>query len=408
MAKIVAENTAAHPDLFEKDVQMWVYEETVSIPKGSRHYDPSFELAATPQRLTTIINTVHENVKYLPNITLPTNLVANPSLTDAVQNSTILVFNVPHQFVKGICDTLKGHILPFARGISCIKGVSVHNDGVKLFSEEIASALGIYCGALSGANIANEVAEEKFSETTIAYDPPEMDSREPSRETSRDVSRDHSREPSRHSTPSSSHTNLHMLQMTTLKTELKKLKPRPIKRLTGLPRDFPPLDHDTLKQLFHRPYFHVSMVSDVVGVSLGGALKNVVALAAGFVDGKGWGNNARAAIMRVGLMEMVRFGVQFFGDQCHPETFTEESSGVADLITSCSGGRNHKCAMLAVKRGVRVEEVEKAELNGQSLQGTLTAREVNEFLKARGKEHEFPLFTSVFGKSCRVQLPSLS
>jgi glycerol-3-phosphate dehydrogenase (NAD+) len=170
-------------------------------------------------------------------------------------------------------------------------------------------------------------------------------------------------------------------------------------KLTPVPHDYPPLDHETFSQLFHRPYFHVSMVSDVAGVSLGGALKNIVALAAGFVDGRGWGDNAKAAIMRVGLMEMVKFGKEFFGETVSTGTFTEESAGVADLITSCSGGRNFKCAKMAVERGVSVEEVEKTELDGQMLQGTSTAREVNSFLRTRGKEQDYPLFTAVIGKS---------
>ena len=54
------------------------------------------------------------------------------------------------------------------------------------------------------------------------------------------------------------------------------------------------------------------MTDDVRGVSLCGALKNVVAVAAGFSDGLGWGNNAKAAIMRIGLMEMRKFSKEFF------------------------------------------------------------------------------------------------
>ena len=168
-------------------------------------------------------------------------------------------------------------------------------------------------------------------------------------------------------------------------------------RLRALPGEYPPLDHKTLKLLFHRPYFHVRVVSDVAAVSLAGALKNVVALAAGFVSGLGWGDNAKAAIMRVGLLEMVQFGHAFFGATgIRTQTFTEESAGVADLITSCSGGRNYRCAKMSVERDVSVQEIEKTELNGQILQGIGTADDVNAFLKPRSKEDEFPLFTAVY------------
>lgn len=137
------------------------------------------------------------------------------------------------------------------------------------------------------------------------------------------------------------------------------------------------------------------MVSDVAGVSLGGALKNIVALSAGFVEGQGWGDNAKAAVMRIGLMEMVKFGKEFFGETVRTATFTESSAGVADLITSSSGGRNFRCAKKAVEKGITVDEVEKQDLNGQKLQGTLTAYEVNSFLKAKGKVDDYPLFKAV-------------
>ena len=304
-------------------------------------FDPN--LHSSPLKLTHLINSLHENVKYLPNIPLPPNVHATPNIQDAVSDATILVFNVPHQFVSNICNQIKGHNLPYAKAISCIKGVDVTPDGISLFSDVIRERLGIHCGALSGANIATEVAQEKFSETTIAYKPPETFPPE---------------------------------QM--------------------LPEEYPPIDHATWKTLFHRPYFHVRCISDVAGVSLGGALKNIVALAAGFVDGRGWGDNAKAAIMRVGLLEMRKFGKMFFEGTCRTATFTEESCGVADLITSCNGGRNHKCAKMSVMLGRSIEEIEEEVLNGQKLQGTSTAREVNAFLKQRGKEAEFPLFTAVY------------
>lgn len=354
---------------------MWVFEEEVTIPKDSTHYDSS---SNEPEKLTTLINKYNENIKYLPGIALPKNLVANPSVEETVKDASILVFNLPHQFIGKISQQLQGHILPYARGISCIKGVNVSDSGISLFSESIGEGLNIYCGALSGANIANEVALEKWSETTIAYDLPPMDSRNPT-----------PKGPS----PTASQQDLSPMEHKDVRGEISKAK------LVPLPSDYPTLDHAVLKTLFHRPYFHVRMVDDVAGVSLGGALKNIVALAAGFVDGKGWGDNAKAAVMRVGLLEMVKFGKEFFGQTVRAGTFTEESCGVADLITSCSGGRNHRCAKLATERGVTVDEVEKTELNGQKLQGTSTAKEVNSFLKARGAEKDYPLFTAVFGKS---------
>lgn len=166
IAKVVAENTNANPDLFEQEVQMWVFEEQVTVDDKQ-------------QKLTEVINSKHENVKYLPNIPIPSNIVANPDLVAAAKDATILIFNLPHQFIARTCATLEGHIVPFARGISCIKGVEVTENQCHLFSESIGQKLGIYCGALSGANIATEVAQEKWSETTVAYDPPDMDSKHP-------------------------------------------------------------------------------------------------------------------------------------------------------------------------------------------------------------------------------------
>ena len=87
--------------------------------------------------------------------------------------------------------------------------------------------------------------------------------------------------------------------------------------------------------VFDTDMFRVHCVEDVAGVSLSGALKNVVALAAGFVDGMGMGGNTKAAILRIGLLEMSSFTLEFFPSSS-PETFSHHSAGVADLITSAS------------------------------------------------------------------------
>merc|ERR1712025_957469 len=94
--------------------------------------------------------------------------------------------------------------------------------------------------------------------------------------------------------------------------------------------------------LFNTKSFSVNVVDEVASVELCGAIKNVVALAAGFTDGLGMGSNTKAAVVRIGLKEMETFIKHFY-----PETSQEvflESCGVADLITTCFAGRNRKCA----------------------------------------------------------------
>src|SRR6185295_10294458 len=85
------------------------------------------------------------------------------------------------------------------------------------------------------------------------------------------------------------------------------------------------------QQLFHRPAFRVYTTNDVKGVELGGALKNVVAIAAGAGDGLGFGDNSKAALITRGIVEIRRLGVAC-GAQA--ETFSG-LSGLGDLTVTC-------------------------------------------------------------------------
>ncbi|KAL2837118.1 NAD-dependent glycerol-3-phosphate dehydrogenase N-terminus-domain-containing protein [Aspergillus pseudoustus] len=382
ISKILSENTAAHPDLFEKQVRMWVFEEEITIPEDSPHRS---KYGDKPRKLTEVINATHENVKYLPGIRLPENLVATPDIGEAVKDASILVFNLPHQFIGKTLDQMKGKYLPYARGISCIKGVDVDGDVVTLYSELIMEKLGIYCGALSGANIAPEVAAERLCETTIGYDPPPMDL------TDQDGS------------PKDNLVKVDGQRQ-------HEMKPSSIK-LHRMPQDYPHVDAQLLEALFARPYFLVHVIKDVAGVALGGALKNIIALAAGFVTGKQWGENTKAALIRLGVQEMILFGRTWFPKSVNEATFTEESAGIADLVASSSGGRNFRSASHAVEQGVSVSEIEEKEMNGQKLQGVSTAQSVYQFLEKHGKTKDFPLFCAVYriieGKAKVDDLPSL-
>merc|ERR1719409_1260540 len=153
---------------------------------------------------------------------------------------------------------------------------------------------------------------------------------------------------------------------------------------------------ELFKLAYNDPALKVGIVGDTVGVELCGALKNIVAIGAGFVDGLGYGGNTKAAIIRIGLKEMVKFCKMFY-DGIEDDTFLE-SCGVADLITTCYGGRNRKCAEAFAAAGKKksLDDIKAELLGGQKLQGTLTAKEVNHILKMKGLEHEFPFFTTVY------------
>ena len=148
------------------------------------------------------------------------------------------------------------------------------------------------------------------------------------------------------------------------------------------------------KKLFSRPYFNVGMSNDVAGVELCGASKNVVALAAGFCDGLGYGGNTKAAIIRIGLQEMKEFAKLFY-PEVKEETFFE-SCGIADVLVTCLEGRNRKVAEAFAKTGKSFDELEKELLNGQKLQGTLTSDEMHQVLKKKDLQENFPLFTTVW------------
>jgi glycerol-3-phosphate dehydrogenase (NAD(P)+) len=88
---------------------------------------------------------------------------------------------------------------------------------------------------------------------------------------------------------------------------------------------------DAVQKLFHRPAFRVYTSSDLTGVEFGGALKNVIAIAAGMCDGLGFGDNSKAALVTRGLVEIRRLGV---AGGAQAETFSG-LSGIGDLMVTC-------------------------------------------------------------------------
>jgi glycerol-3-phosphate dehydrogenase (NAD(P)+) len=142
-----------------------------------------------------------------------------------------------------------------------------------------------------------------------------------------------------------------------------------------------------VQQLFHRPSFRVYTSSDLIGVELGGALKNVIALAAGLGDALGFGDSSKAALVTRALAEIRRLGVAC-GAQA--ETFAG-LSGLGDLTLTCFSqlSRNRKFG----ERLARGESVHQILASSHSIEGYPTARSAYQL--ARNMNVETPVIDEV-------------
>ena len=140
--------------------------------------------------------------------------------------------------------------------------------------------------------------------------------------------------------------------------------------------------------LFHCNQFRTYTSDDLIGVELGGSVKNVLAIAAGISDGLGYGANARAALITRGLAEIMRLGTRLGGRR---ETFMG-LAGVGDLVLTCTDdqSRNRRLG-LALGRGVPLAEA--VEQIGQAVEGLHTARELDAL--ARRYEVDMPITEQV-------------
>ncbi len=136
---------------------------------------------------------------------------------------------------------------------------------------------------------------------------------------------------------------------------------------------------------------------DVAGVQLGGAIKNVMAIAAGISDGLGFGANARAALITRGLAELTRLGVAMGGQK---ETFMG-LTGAGDLILTCTdnASRNRRVG-LALGQGKKLPDILSG--LGQEAEGVATARELYQLAKRLNVE--MPITDA--GVSCPVRAPA--
>jgi glycerol-3-phosphate dehydrogenase (NAD(P)+) len=144
-----------------------------------------------------------------------------------------------------------------------------------------------------------------------------------------------------------------------------------------------------LQGLFSADYFRVYTTQDVIGVELGGALKNVIAIAAGASDGLGFGYNARAALITRGLAEITRLGVSM---GAKPLTFAG-LAGIGDLILTCTSDLSrNRMVGLNIAKGIPIEEI----VSGMKMiaEGIKTSLSTYNLAKKMGIE--MPISTEVY------------
>lgn len=142
-------------------------------------------------------------------------------------------------------------------------------------------------------------------------------------------------------------------------------------------------------KVLHSDKFRAYTSHDIIGVELGGALKNVLAIATGLSDGLGFGANSRAALVTRGLAEIMRLGLKIGGEK---ETFMG-LAGLGDLVLTCTDDKSRNRRMgLNLAAGLTADESK--EKIGQAVEGVRTAREAH--LMAVKFEIDCPIIEQVY------------
>jgi len=299
-----------------------------------------FEETVNGRNLTDHINCDNCNIKYLPGFSIPHNVRASSDLDSLSSQADIAIFAVPRKFLPNILQRMKGKIKSSVVALSLIKGLDFHGARPKLVSDMIRTVL---------SESSVPIAVAVLMGANVATD----------------VMRDEFVE-------------------STLAAEAEIGK--------------------SLHALLDSETFSVELCSDVGGVELCGALKNVVAMGAGFCDALGNGSSSKAAVMRRGLQEMSSLGVLLVpGFQ---EQTLLRSCGVADVVASSYGGRNRLCAKefatrrLQQKQPVNWDDLKRELLDGQELEGLATCQDLHRALAELGVSEKFPLFARIYEIAC--------
>ena len=236
----------------------------------------------------SMINDQHENLKYLPDVALPSSIVSTHHFDQAFDNTEIIFFSVPTQVTREVLNEAKVYLDKKIPIVICSKGIErgTHKLLSEIFIEVLGNSIKRNLFFLSGPSFAYEIARNMPTGLTLAgYD-----------------------------------------------TKILK----------------------ELQQKISNPYFRLYTTTDVIGVQLAGALKNVIALACGVSDGLKLGHSARSALMTRGLSEMIRLGDKMGADS---KTFMG-LSGIGDLALTCGGNlsRNRRVG-INLGKGMKIKDI---------------------------------------------------
>lgn len=290
----------------------------------------------------TMMQETRENAKYLPSIRLPEALKVTTDLAAVVKQADVILIVVPTKAIR----LLMRQIIPYLQAQGQ-KPLLVHaTKGLELNSHLRISQV-----------IEAEVPRDLYAHLVVLSGP------------------SHAEEVARH-------------EMTTITAASHTLEAATV-----------------VQELFMNHYLRVYTNSDVMGVEIGAALKNIIALGAGVIQGLGFGDNAKAALITRGLAEMMRLGVHLGAD---PLTFIG-LSGVGDLVVTCTSAhsRNFQAGQL-LAQGYSVEEVkEKIQMVVEGISTCQSAYEL-----AQAEQIEMPITEALYGicyeqKDVRTSLTNL-
>ena len=273
------------------------------------------------------INQAHTNSHFLPGINLPATIVATTDLKAALDQATVLLFVLPTKAIRSVARQVASYLSQSDAQPLLVHATKGLEQGTHLRVSQMIEA---------------EIPRQDYQDLVVLSGP------------------SHAEEVARH-------------DLTTVTAACPNLQAA-----------------EKVQALFKNHYFRIYTNTDVVGVEMGAALKNILALGAGVLAGAGYGDNAKAALVTRGLAEISRMGIKLGAD---PLTFVG-LSGVGDLVVTCTSphSRNWQAGNLLAK-GYSKEAIE--EEIQMVVEGIATCQSAYELAKESGIE--MPITEALYG-----------